>query len=177
MTETDLSCKTAGILRCAGDPSPAIDDFKNYAGDVWFCFRHNFFKNYPQYLKMVQNDAPHDSLQSALKIKLETKKLMKIWYSKVQLPLSSRTPPYERPLYRCTHTAVYTHVPLNSEVYSQVRPYIQLYCSVPRYCSIHWAIFMSEHTVFMTFAEGLQYPCSLKVYIIRMMITKSIWTF
>ena len=53
MTKTDLSYKTAGDLRSAGDPSPAIDDFKNYAGDVWFCFRHNFFKNYPQYLKMV----------------------------------------------------------------------------------------------------------------------------
>ena len=53
MTKTDLSYKTAGDLRSAGDPSPAIDDFKNYMGDAWFCFRHNFFKNYPQYLKMV----------------------------------------------------------------------------------------------------------------------------
>ena len=47
MTKTDLSYKTAGDLRSAGDPSPAIDDFKNYAGDAWFCFRHNYFKNYP----------------------------------------------------------------------------------------------------------------------------------
>ena len=70
MTKTDLSYKTGGDLRSAGDPSPAIDDFKDYAGDVWFCFRHKFFKKNPQYLKMVQKDAPHDSLQSALKIKL-----------------------------------------------------------------------------------------------------------
>ena len=34
-------------------PSPAIDDFKNYAGDIWFCFRHNVFKNYLQDLKLV----------------------------------------------------------------------------------------------------------------------------
>ena len=40
MTKTDMSYKTAGDLRSAGDPSPAIDDFKNYMGDVWFCFRH-----------------------------------------------------------------------------------------------------------------------------------------
>ena len=53
MTKTDLSYKPAGDLRSAGDPSPAIDDFKNYAGDVWFCFRHNFSKNYPQDLKLV----------------------------------------------------------------------------------------------------------------------------
>ena len=53
MTKTNLSYKSAGDLRSAGDPSPAIDDFKNYMGDVWFCFRHNYFKNYPQYLKMV----------------------------------------------------------------------------------------------------------------------------
>ena len=70
MTKTDLSYKTGGDLRSAGDPSPAIDDFKNYAGDVWFCFRHNFFKKYPQCLKMVQKGVPHDFLQSALKIKL-----------------------------------------------------------------------------------------------------------
>ena len=43
-TKTDLPYITAGDLRFAGDPSPAIDDFKNYVGDVWFCFRHNFFK-------------------------------------------------------------------------------------------------------------------------------------
>ena len=53
MTKTDLSYITAGHLRPAGDPSPAIDDFKNYAGDVWFCFRHNVFKYYPQDLKIV----------------------------------------------------------------------------------------------------------------------------
>ena len=46
MTKTDLPYKTAGDLRSAGDPSPAIDDFKNYMADVWVCFRHNFFKNY-----------------------------------------------------------------------------------------------------------------------------------
>ena len=44
MTKTDLPYKTAGDLRPAGDPSPAIGDSKNYAGDVWFFFRHNFFK-------------------------------------------------------------------------------------------------------------------------------------
>ena len=70
MKKTDLPYNTAGDLRSAGDPSPAIDDFKNYAADVWFCFPHNFSKNYLQDLKIVQNDAPHDSLQSALKIKL-----------------------------------------------------------------------------------------------------------
>ena len=53
MTKTDLSYKPAGDLRSVGDPSPAIDDFKNYVGDVCFCFRHNFFKNYPQDLKLV----------------------------------------------------------------------------------------------------------------------------
>ena len=57
MTKTDLPYKTAGGLRPAGDPSPAIDDFKNYAGDVWTCFLNNFFKNYLQDLKIVQNDA------------------------------------------------------------------------------------------------------------------------
>ena len=44
MTKTDLSYKPAGGLQSAGDPSPAIDDFKNYTCDVWFCFRRNFFK-------------------------------------------------------------------------------------------------------------------------------------
>ena len=70
MTKTDLPYNTVGDLRSAGDPSPAIDDFKNYASDVWFCFRHDFFKNYPQDLKIVQNDAPRDSLQSAVKIRV-----------------------------------------------------------------------------------------------------------
>ena len=51
--ETDLPYKTVGNLRPAGDPSPAIDDFKNYVGDIWFCFRHNFFKNYLQDQKIV----------------------------------------------------------------------------------------------------------------------------
>jgi hypothetical protein len=44
MTKTDLPYQTAGGLRPAGNPSPAIDDFKNCGGDVWFCFRRNFFK-------------------------------------------------------------------------------------------------------------------------------------
>jgi hypothetical protein len=44
MTKTDLPYSTAGDLRAAGEPSPAIDDFKNCGGDVWFCFRHKFFK-------------------------------------------------------------------------------------------------------------------------------------
>jgi hypothetical protein len=44
MAKIDLPYITAGGLRSAGDPSPAIDDFKNCVGDVWFCFRHNFFK-------------------------------------------------------------------------------------------------------------------------------------
>ena len=70
MTKTDLPYITAGDLRPAGDPSPAIDVIKNYAVDVWFCFRHNFSKIYPQDLKIVQNDASYDSLQSALKIRL-----------------------------------------------------------------------------------------------------------
>jgi hypothetical protein len=35
---------TAGDLRPAGDPTPAIDDFKNYTGEIWFSFGHNFFK-------------------------------------------------------------------------------------------------------------------------------------
>ena len=42
----------AGDLRHAGDPSHAIDDFKNYAGDV-----HNFLKKYPQDLTLVYKDA------------------------------------------------------------------------------------------------------------------------
>jgi hypothetical protein len=32
---------------------PAIDDFKNYADDVWFCFRYNVFMCYPHALKIV----------------------------------------------------------------------------------------------------------------------------
>jgi len=32
---------------------PAIDDFKNYADDVWFCFRYNVFMSYPHALKIV----------------------------------------------------------------------------------------------------------------------------
>ena len=35
---------TAGDLRPAGDPTPAIDYFKNYVGDVWFGFGHNFLE-------------------------------------------------------------------------------------------------------------------------------------
>ena len=53
MTKTDLSYayKPAGDLRSAGDPSPAIDDFKNYAVDVCFRFRHNFSKKISPALK------------------------------------------------------------------------------------------------------------------------------
>jgi hypothetical protein len=47
MAKTDLPYRTAGGLRPAGDQSPTIDDFKNCGGDVWFCFRRKFFKNYP----------------------------------------------------------------------------------------------------------------------------------
>jgi hypothetical protein len=48
MAKTVLSYKPAGGLRSAGDPSPAIDDLKNYVGVAWFCFLHNFLKkNYP----------------------------------------------------------------------------------------------------------------------------------
>jgi hypothetical protein len=40
-------------MRPACDPSPAIDDSKNYPGDVWTytCFCHNFSDNYPQAIK------------------------------------------------------------------------------------------------------------------------------
>ena len=61
MTKTDLPYITAGDLRPAGDPSHAIDDFK-IAGDVWFGFCHKFYKNYLQDLKIVQKDAPRNSL-------------------------------------------------------------------------------------------------------------------
>jgi hypothetical protein len=44
MTKTDLPYSTAGDLRPTGDPSPAINDFKNSAGEVVFCFRHNISK-------------------------------------------------------------------------------------------------------------------------------------
>jgi hypothetical protein len=44
MTKTELPYINAGDLRSAGDPSPAVDDFKNYVGDVWFGFRHSFSK-------------------------------------------------------------------------------------------------------------------------------------
>ena len=54
MTKTDLSYKTAGDLRSAGDPSPAIDDFKNNAGDAQgFVFVITFSKTYPEDLKLV----------------------------------------------------------------------------------------------------------------------------
>jgi hypothetical protein len=58
MTKTDLpystAMSTAGDLRPAGDPSPAIDDSKTYAVDVWFCFRQDVFsKRYHQDLKIV----------------------------------------------------------------------------------------------------------------------------
>ena len=46
MAKTDLPYNTASDLRPAGDPSPAIDDFKTLrTGDIWFYFRHNVFKN------------------------------------------------------------------------------------------------------------------------------------
>jgi hypothetical protein len=68
MTKTDLlqhtKFSTYLLVICA------IDDFKNYAGDVWFGFCHNFFKNYLQDITIVLKDAPRDSLQSALKIRL-----------------------------------------------------------------------------------------------------------
>ena len=44
MTKTDLQYITAVDLRPAGDPSPAIDDFENYTGDVWFGFCDNLFE-------------------------------------------------------------------------------------------------------------------------------------
>ena len=59
MTKTDVSYLIANDLRLAGDPSPAIDDFKNYMGDVWVCFRHNFFKNYPKDLKRKFRNTRH----------------------------------------------------------------------------------------------------------------------
>ena len=60
MTKPDLSYIIDNDLRHAGDPSPTIDDFKNYMGDVCVCFRDKFFYTYPQDLKKVQKDAPHD---------------------------------------------------------------------------------------------------------------------
>ncbi len=53
MTKIDLPYITVSDLRSAGDPSPAIDDFKNYADDVWFCFRYNVFMSDPHALKIV----------------------------------------------------------------------------------------------------------------------------
>ena len=44
MKKTDLSYKTAGDLRSAGDPSPAIDDFKNYLADAWSDFCYDNFR-------------------------------------------------------------------------------------------------------------------------------------
>ena len=58
MTKTDLSYKTAVHLRSAGDPSPAIDDLKNYVGDVWLCFRLNFFQK--KKLSMAGDGSPAD---------------------------------------------------------------------------------------------------------------------
>ena len=42
----------SGVLYLWSEPS-AIDDFKNYADDVWFCFRYNVFMSYPHALKIV----------------------------------------------------------------------------------------------------------------------------
>ena len=58
MTKTDLQLyHTLLLVICdllvTHHISPAIDDFKNYMGNIWFYFCHNFFKNYPQDLKIV----------------------------------------------------------------------------------------------------------------------------
>ena len=57
MTKTDLSYKLLVICDLLVTRHPqstiSIDDFKNYAANAWFCFRHNFFKIYPQDLKLV----------------------------------------------------------------------------------------------------------------------------
>ena len=56
MTKTDLPYNIR-ILLVISDllvtHHPPSTISKNYMGDVWFCFRHNFFKNYPQDLKVV----------------------------------------------------------------------------------------------------------------------------
>ena len=54
MTKTDLSYKPAGDLRSAGDPSPAIDDLKNYAADVWFCSGTPPYPDTPVCVRRVQ---------------------------------------------------------------------------------------------------------------------------
>jgi hypothetical protein len=56
--DTDLPYITAGDLRPAGDPSPAIDDFKNYAGDEWFGFCHTFSKSIPRTGENYYNNLP-----------------------------------------------------------------------------------------------------------------------
>jgi hypothetical protein len=79
MPKTDLPYKTAGDLRPAGDQSPAIGDFKIMRAMSSFVFVIIFFKKDPhEDLKQVQKDTPHDPLQSALKIRLETKILMEL---------------------------------------------------------------------------------------------------
>ena len=58
MTKTYLSYINAGDLRPAGDPSRAIDDSKNYMGDVYVCFSsYNFFK------KLDPSPGPKNSLE------------------------------------------------------------------------------------------------------------------
>ena len=56
MTKTDMPHKIAGNLRPAGDPSPAIDDFKIMQATSGFVFV--FFENYLQDLK-IENLAPN----------------------------------------------------------------------------------------------------------------------
>ena len=75
MAKTDLPYITASHtclvllvtcdLRPAGDPSPAIVDFKNSAGDICDDM-------------VLCDDAPRDSLRYELKIRLYTKILMKL---------------------------------------------------------------------------------------------------
>lgn len=60
---------TAGDLQPAGDPSLAIDDFKNSVSEMWLCFRHTS-TSLERELKVVHKDEPHDSLQSVQKIRL-----------------------------------------------------------------------------------------------------------
>ena len=75
MTKTELDLVIANLVRkpdqglepakVRGDPpAGAIGHTPTKSG-----FRHNFSKNCPQDLKMVQKDAPCDSLQSAARIR------------------------------------------------------------------------------------------------------------
>ena len=42
------------LVYCTFGQPPAIDDFKNYADDVWFCYRYNVFMSYPHALKIAR---------------------------------------------------------------------------------------------------------------------------